>query len=177
MTRSVCTAMIISAIMFVACTPQEHQTLAAYREAETRIALPPDTNCYNDAFNAWTIAETNEGSLLTLRLDEIYYNPNLQPRDSPAAKRASEDVIEHYKRSMEYHTNVLIQRTGWTKAQADFCRGMWNHIKESYDCIGIEERARHDLELGVPPDAWHVGVFHYCANTDPDFLEREFKSK
>ena len=176
MTKAVCTAITISSILLMACTPQEHQTLAAYRAAETRIALPSDTNCYNDAFNAWTVADVDQSALLGLRLDEIYSNPNLPPA-SPSSKRAIDDVFEHYKRSMEYHTNVLIQRTGWTRAQVNFCRGMWNHIRESYDCIGIEERARHDLELGIPPDAWHVGVFHYCANTDPDFLEREFKSK
>ena len=176
MTKATCIAITISAIMFAACTPQEHQTLAAYRDAETRMALPSDTNCYNDAFNAWTVAEVEQGALLELRLDEIYANPNLPPT-SPAAKQATDDVFEHYKRSMEYHTNIFVQRTGWTEAQVDFCRGIWNHISQSYDCVGIEKWARQDLEIGVPPDAWHVGVFHYCANTDPDFLQREFKSK
>ena len=176
MTKSVCTAIIISAIMFTACTPQEQKTLAAYRDAETRIALPPDTNCYNDAFNAWTIADSEEIAVLDLRLNEIYSNPNLPPTGL-AYKQATENVFEHHKRSMEYHTDILIQRTGWTRAQVDFCRGIWNHIRDSYDCVGIEKRARHRLEAGAVPDAWDVGVFHYCANTDPDFLEREFKTR
>ena len=163
-----------SAIVLAACTPQEHQTLAAYRDAETRIAWPANTNCYNDAFDAWTVADANEGALLRMRLDEIYSNPNL-PLTSPAAERATEDVFAHYERSMQYHTDILIQRTGWSRAQVNFCRGIWNHVSQSYDCIGIEKMARHNLELGIPPEAWHVGVFHYCANTDPDFLEREFK--
>ena len=176
MSKIMFSAIMFSAIALAACTPQEHQTLAAYRHAETRIALPADTNCYNDAFNAWTVADANQGALLRLRLDEIYSNPNLPPA-SPAANRAADDVFALHERLMQYHTDILIQRTGWSRAQVDFCRGIWNHVSQSYDCIGIENTARHNLELGIPPSAWHVGVFHYCANTDPDFLEREFKTK
>ena len=137
--------------------------------------MSTEPNCYNKAFDAWTVADANQGALLQMRLDEIYSNPNLPPA-SLAANRATDDVFALYERLMQYHTDILIQRTRWSKAQVDFCRGIWNHVSQSYDCIGIENIARHNLEAGVTPDAWHVGVFHYCANTDPDFLAREFKT-
>ena len=85
-----------------------------------------------------------------MRLDEIYSNPNLPPA-SPAANRATDDVFALYERLMQYHTGILIQRTGWSRAQVNFCRGIWNHVSQSYDCIGIEKMARHNLELGIPP--------------------------
>ena len=116
MSKIMFSAIMISAIVLAACTPQEHQTLAAYRHAETRIALPADTNCYNDAFNAWTVADANEGALSRLRLDKIYSNPNLPPA-SPAANQATDDVFAPYERLMQYHTDIQIQRTGWSRAQ------------------------------------------------------------
>ena len=110
-------AIMISAIALAACTPQEHQTLAAYRHAETRIALPADPNCYNKAFDAWTVADANQGALSRLRLDEIYSNPNLPPA-SPAANRATDDVFALYERLMQYHpdhpdpTHRMVQSQG-----------------------------------------------------------------
>lgn len=176
MIKTICSAVIVSAIMLAACTPQEHQTLAEYHDAETRIALPPDTSCYNDAFNAWTVAETNEGAFMKLRLDEIYADPSIPP-GSPGFKRATDDVFAHYHQMMEYHTGGLVQRSGWTDDQVQYCKGIWNHISQGYDCTGIEERFRYNSDHGLPPNAWDIGVFHYCANVDPEFLRREFKTK